>query len=291
MYIVSSPGKGFQRIMLAIDGSFNAEAVSRYAFPLSWVTGGTLYVVAVITSDMGEDDIQDIHHSMARLRAAAVREGITIVEVIRRGHALDQLYQVAEELMIDLVLVGARKVHRPRVFFVDSLSERLAKVLPCAVAVVRIVNFTRETALRRILLPVVAFSPTSEEKISLVSLLARSFQVPILVYHFEEIYRKGKANINYEIRQELLEKGLVATAPFAERLREATIQVEQKADVGVNAVAHILTVATKYHCDLIVLGGSHRSLLEKAVARNPVEHFMKETPVDLIVFYRSKSSQ
>jgi len=195
---------------------------------------------------------------------------------------------VVGELAIDLVLAGARKVHPRRVFFVDSLSERLARTLPCAVAVVRIVNFTRETVLRRILLPIVAFSRTSEEKVLLVSLLAKCFHAPVLVYHFEEIHRKGKVSINYEAREALLRKGLSATAPFAERLREMALQVEQKADVGFEAVVHILSVATRHRCDLVVLDGSHRSLLEKAVTRNPIERFMRETPVDLIVFYRSK---
>ncbi|MCI0527841.1 MAG: universal stress protein, partial [Nitrospira sp.] len=286
--IMSTANKGFRQILLAIDGSFNAEAVSRYAFPLALATGGSLYLAAVITSDMGKEEIQDVHRSMARLQTAAAREGLSTTEIIRQGDAIKRLQQIVEELAIDLILVGARKAYRKRIFFVDSLSERLAKTLSCAVAVVRIVNFTRETALRRILLPVVAFSHTSEEKVLLVSLLAKSFRVPVLVYHLEEIPRKGTASIHHEVRQALLTKGLAATVPFAERLQEATLQVEQKADVGFDAVTHILAVASKHRCDLVVLGGSPRSLLEKAVTRNPVEHFMKETPVDLIVFYPSK---
>jgi nucleotide-binding universal stress UspA family protein len=52
---------------------------------------------------------------------------------------------------------------------------------------------------------------------------------------------------------------------------------------GKTGKAITIEAFTKRH-DLIIMGASLRSLLEKAVKSSPVEEVLRETPCDLIIF-------
>ncbi|MDP8925339.1 MAG: universal stress protein [Actinomycetota bacterium] len=146
-----------KKILVGTDGSEDATLAIRAAIDLSNKTGAELHVVhawrkpqapslaapglaypsleGASYSDTLEQEAEELLEEQAeRIRAA----GGTLAQVyLREGRAAEEVTGLAEELGVDLVVVGSRGVGAVKRLVTGSVSEGVVHLSPCPVLVTR----------------------------------------------------------------------------------------------------------------------------------------------------------
>ena len=142
------------KILLATDGSKDADLAARAAMDLSNRTGAELHVVharqdvrlagipPTVTQDeytralerWEQDDREFLEEQAERLRIA----GGTVAEAhLKKGRAADEIAGLAEELGASLIAMGSRGLGTIKRLVVGSVSEGVVSLAPCPVLVMR----------------------------------------------------------------------------------------------------------------------------------------------------------
>jgi nucleotide-binding universal stress UspA family protein len=137
------------RILLATDGSENAALAGRAAADLSNKTGADLHVVHVWTwvpspgyPGLSFDDYPRLAREetaqLLRREAwnARVAGGRLVGEHLREGKPAEEILALAEELDVDLVVVGSHRMGRVKRLIAGSVSECVVHRASCPVLVV-----------------------------------------------------------------------------------------------------------------------------------------------------------
>jgi nucleotide-binding universal stress UspA family protein len=146
-----------RRILVAYDGSPEAELALRWASEEARGTGRGLHVVAVddvVTSPWGAGTVHRGEEALAGIEKTL--GDLDVVAETRVGHVTGELLGAAASA--ELVVVGSRGHGRAEDLLVGSVSQHLARHAPCPVVVVRP---TREDAARRIVVGVDGSSTSS----------------------------------------------------------------------------------------------------------------------------------
>jgi nucleotide-binding universal stress UspA family protein len=109
-------GRTFKRILVAVDDSAAASAAVDEALALA-VNEGAALVFAHVVETLGEQFVPDAtepeHASTPTLRDAEQRarmRGVPCAVELLMGDAPRQLAQLAEDLDVDLIVVGSRRL-------------------------------------------------------------------------------------------------------------------------------------------------------------------------------------
>jgi nucleotide-binding universal stress UspA family protein len=125
-----------RRILVAYDGSPEAELALRWAAEEARGTGRGLHVVAVddvVTSPWGAETVDRGEDALAGIEKTL--GDLDIVAETRVGHVTGELLGAASSA--DQVVVGSRGHGRAEDLLVGSVSQHLARHAPCPVVVVR----------------------------------------------------------------------------------------------------------------------------------------------------------
>ena len=134
-----------QRILVATDFSPSADEAWRWAIDLARGLKADLrlvYVAMPIAADAPQDLVRDHERMAARAeamlkeRAAAAALASGVKTILRRGEPARVLTEIAHAENTDLVVVGAEH-HRAGDILVGSVAERLIRLAPCPVVVVK----------------------------------------------------------------------------------------------------------------------------------------------------------
>ena len=133
---MDSPRTPTRRILVAYDGSADAELALRWAAEEARATGRGLHVVTVddaITSPWGAEAV---HRGEDVLAGVEERFADLDVELETRvGHVTGELLRAS--VSDDLLVVGSRGHGRAEDLLIGSVSQHLARHAPCPVVVVR----------------------------------------------------------------------------------------------------------------------------------------------------------
>jgi universal stress protein A len=136
-----------QRILVATDFSPNADEAWRWAADLARRLDADLRLVHVampMSADARHEGHQDYDRAVALAQrlleeraAAATTLGARVRMILRRGEPVHVLAAMARDENIDLVVVGTHQHHRAGDILVGSVAERLIRLAPCTVVVVK----------------------------------------------------------------------------------------------------------------------------------------------------------
>jgi nucleotide-binding universal stress UspA family protein len=142
-----------KKVLLATDGSEEAELATRAAIELAEGTGSELHVVYVepvpdfMKTDYGvpgydrelyEMIEEGARETLRRLTWRVKVAGGTVAEAhLRMGGVAEEIVGLADELEAGLVVVGSRGLGRIRRTLAGSVSERIFRYAHCPVMVVR----------------------------------------------------------------------------------------------------------------------------------------------------------
>jgi universal stress protein A len=134
-----------ERILVATDFSRSADTAWRWAVDVARRFGAELRLVHVAMPMSGEaaphlsqDDDRGVARAQRLLeeRAAAVPTS-RVKTILRRGEPAHVLSALARDEYIDLLVVGTHEHHGAGDILIGSVAERLIRLAPCTVVVVK----------------------------------------------------------------------------------------------------------------------------------------------------------
>src|SRR5690349_15999290 len=135
------------RILLATDGSSHSRRATRWLRDLALPADATVTVLTVAILNRPPRDAQ----TMTELRAVVARKARRVAEwaaktlrrrrevevIIREGDPRVEIVRVADEMRVQMIVLGARGLGRVNRFLIGSTSLAAARYAPCPVAIVR----------------------------------------------------------------------------------------------------------------------------------------------------------
>ncbi len=245
--------QGFQRMVLATDGSEQAEAAARVAAALADSSGAAVRVVHCWNLEVhhrhGVRDLQMrseaqnlITEAVARLRALDIRADGQLVRA-DSNHVGAAIAAAVREFNADLAIVGSRGLSNWRSMFEHSVSHQLLNAVDCPVLIVREPS--------RIVLAIAGGDDLAPAVRAAIAAASRPGS-RVLVTHVVQAMFAAQGFAYIETGDEIQE----TVAKAATMLKEAGIAAEIKV-ARPGPVAHTLAeIAWQWHADIIVIGSS-----------------------------------
>ncbi len=260
----------YRRILVAIDGSFHAEAAARYAIHLAGACDAELYVVYVGGSLAGRD-------SLDRLVWHAESEAIVVHAVVETGAIVSVIESIVRKEDIDLAVASTMYLST------KTVTMDLMTALPCSVLAIRVAHLGKMTYLKKILVPVMG-GAWADERAYLTAKLANVFDGAVTVLHVQTISRSGFMGLTHEKKDITRAHAKRLVKDFVEALSSHDVTVETKAAIERDATSAIITEAASGNHDLILIGATRRDFFRQAIRGNPVKRILRKAPCDVVVW-------
>jgi nucleotide-binding universal stress UspA family protein len=136
----------FETILVAYDGSPQAQRATELAFLLAEAMRSSVIVFAVIRppepaaraelNAVLDDAREHYEQSFAQLREQAKRRGVELETEIEIGHPAEHIVHRAEQTHTELIIMGRRGISSFQRWMLGSISERVLRYAHCPVMVV-----------------------------------------------------------------------------------------------------------------------------------------------------------
>ena len=136
----------FETILVAYDGSPQAQRATELAFSLAEAMQSKLLIFAVIRppepaaraelNAILDDAREHYEQDFAKLREQARRRGLDLATEIEVGHPAEHIVHRAEHAETALIIMGRRGVSSFQRWMLGSISERVLRYAHCPVMVV-----------------------------------------------------------------------------------------------------------------------------------------------------------
>jgi nucleotide-binding universal stress UspA family protein len=262
----------FERIVVAVDQSEQAQWAMTAAIDLAQMMKAELTLVHVLKPPFDRDDEQKSQGLLEHLQSTAPASVKTRTDS-RKGNVVAEIVGAAEETKAGLIVMGTHGRGRLTQLLLGSTTEGVARWGPCPVLTVRqpwvprtrAFNTFGPSPFRRVLIAVDASEPA-------LAALAAGFEMarrtgaPVSVIHVADTLHPWQG----EMRQ-------VGLAPLSEIRRQgqlllSRIMADQSADERCetilregNPAKEILDAALDWEADLIVIGSQGHGHIEQFV--------------------------
>lgn len=271
----------YNKILATINEHFNSEVAARYALHLAAACGARFYTCFIAGKTATRASFDKAEAAMKRLCIMAEKIGVPVESITETGDPVAEIRRIAEHEDIDLVFASTRREDTERRFFSGTIARRLSLVLPCSVALVRVVH-TGRIHPSNVLVPLKARIGRIQEWASFTSTMATAFNAKVHVFHVTKPITKFFHGDIHLTPVEWEKRIPTDIADFLDRLKKNGVAFESRLTPGVIGRSITIEAAVRRH-DLIIMGASERSLLSSLFKRNPVENVLRETPCNLIV--------
>ncbi len=139
---------GWQRILLATDGSDYSRKAAERALILAQELGGTLKIVSVleisshiyaVAPELAEEKIKLPRKNAQEAKDLAVSRGIIAEDFVREAESADEpIIELARSADIDLIVMGSHGRTGLKRLLMGSVTERVIGNAPCPVLVVKL---------------------------------------------------------------------------------------------------------------------------------------------------------
>jgi nucleotide-binding universal stress UspA family protein len=144
-----------QNVLVAVDGSENSERALAFALDFAEKYGAALTVLnvselpaATYSGDgmIGDGmvvvakDLHKLHEDILEKAVARVKTAkphLPVSSVLREGDPAVEIVALSKEEGFDVVVIGHQGVGKVKGIFLGSISEKVARSLPCTVIIVR----------------------------------------------------------------------------------------------------------------------------------------------------------
>ncbi|MBI5096251.1 MAG: universal stress protein [Nitrospirae bacterium] len=287
----------FKKILVAVDGSFHAGIAARYSFALAGTFNAKLFVAAVITKEMDEDEEKAVAAAVAKVldEATDIRPNIPpdipsnrpidIEGVLLKGDVISAIDRFVRDNKIDLVIASTRSPHRDRRFFVRSVTSGLMSRLPCSVIGIKVTHPGRSIRPKKALVPVIGDDFHIQERADIAEALHERFASGIFLFHVIELAALSIKRLDPQKKERLIASAEKRLTPFMDELNRRGIEAGRKIVLGRNAREEIISEASHHKYDLIIAGATTRNIVKRVVSGNPVEEILRDTPCDVMLLH------
>ena len=278
-----------RRIVLAYDGSINADWVSRYALQMAATfPSRQLLLVHILDGSLSRERID------AKLAAIAGEGSLCGIECHSAIHALrgdvySSLLRIIPPGEQSYCLCGARIAPRGRGFLAGTISERLLRSGICNVIAIRVVSPGLLGCPRTLLFPLAGHPRGFQTAMPFLQMLASS----VKRVHLLRVMTVNPLHFRYisaTTAKAKIAEGYAYLVRIAAEIREQTGGVPWHFDRHVvlsdDWAKEILIQAGKLNAAMILLGASERSQPHRFFYGNRIEQILRATACDVGI-YRS----
>jgi nucleotide-binding universal stress UspA family protein len=279
---------GFDRILLATDGSRPAATAEMVAASLALASGGSVRVVHAWSLEAHERagawDLETRREAEAltlsvvdRLRALGVKAE-ALVSRADRDHVADAIADAADECEADLVVVGSRGLSDWQSLRRHSVSHKLLTAVECPVLVVREREGERVHQARNVLLAI-AGGDDVEAGARAAAAAAAAPGSKVIVLHVAQAI-VGVQGFSFVETDEEIEATVGRTMSL---LAAAGVEAESMvAEPG--AVASVVAAtADEKHADMIVIGSSRMGDIASLLLGSVTHELLRATDRPVLV--------
>lgn len=279
---------GFDRILLATDGSRPAATAEAVAASLALASGGRVRVVHVWSLEAHERagawDLETRREAEAltqavvdRLRALGVNAEARVSRA-DPSHVADAIADAADECEADLVVVGSRGLSDWQSLHRHSVSHRLLTAVECPVLVVRAREDERVHQARNVLLAI-AGGEDVEAGTHAAAAAAAAPGSKVIVLHVAQAIVSVQGFSFVETDEEIEE----TVGRTMSLLAEAGVEAESMvAEPG--AVASVVaTMADQKRADIIVIGSSRMGDIASLLLGSVTHELLRATDRPVLV--------
>ena len=290
-----------KRLIVATDFSDMADVAVHYGIRLAREFGAKLYLCHVIpfssTVALGEAAsgvLSQHRHLMdeAHARLGELMENVSVEwePVVRVGNPAEEVARATAEKKADLAVCATHGRSGLKRLFLGSVAERLVRILPCPLLVVRpgvegLADWTEGSIRFRKVLLGSDFSPDSELAVSYALSLAQEFQSELHLVHvieppvYKNLLKPGKED-EAELRRlrGLLKEKLPALVP--EDARHWCTPVT--ALLAGQPYDELTKYAVVNEIDLIVLGVRGHGLVESLFVGSTTYRVIRQAPCPVL---------
>jgi nucleotide-binding universal stress UspA family protein len=144
--VASGTKRVFETILVAYDGSPQAQRATELAFSLAEAMQSKLLIFAVIRppepaaraelNAILDDAREHYEQDFAQLREQARRRGLDLATEIEVGHPAEHIVHRAEHAETALIIMGRRGISSFQRWMLGSISERVLRYAHCPVMMV-----------------------------------------------------------------------------------------------------------------------------------------------------------
>lgn len=282
---------GFKKILLATDGTPQAEAAVDAAIRLARFTSALVRVAHVWNLEahhrQGFWDIET-HKDAERLVQVTVdrltNAGVMAEKEIYQAdnaHVAAAIANIARQFGADLVVIGSRGLSDWQSLFRHSVSHQVLAELDCPVLVVHAESHGGLGTTQRILLAV-AGGDDVRPAVKAAIAVARSAQSRVMVVHVAQQIIASQGYAYVESDEEIHATLESAISP----LRAEQIQVESMVMKGSPVANAIAEVAGAWDADLIIVGSSRMRDLASMIMGSVSHGLLHSSEVPVLVAER-----
>ena len=275
--------KSFKRILLATDGSLQAEAAVDATIRLARFTDAVVRVLHVW-------NFQETRHEADRLVGDSVSRltnaGVMAEQELYQAdgvHVAAAIATVARQFEAELVVIGSRGLTDWQSIFQHSVSHQVLAALDCPVLVVRSGKHVGIGQTQKILLAVAGGDDVAPAVRAAIS-VSQSDQPVVLVVHVAQAIIGAQGFAYVESEDEI--KATLAAAIL--QLREAQVPVEGMVLPSGPVASRLIELATSWNADLIVVGSSRMGDVTGMLLGSVSHQLMHESEVPVLIAERVK---
>jgi nucleotide-binding universal stress UspA family protein len=284
--------EGFRRILLATDGSADAESAVELVIELAEYSPAKVRVLHVWSLEThhrhGHEDAEArgeadrlVGRTVARLTDAGVDADSELFRA-DPGHVAAAIALVAREFEADLIVAGSRGLSDWQSIFRHSIGHAVLAAVDCPVLVVRKQPAGAQRSRRKILVAV-AGGPDIPPAVHAVAALPFAKTASVTVLHVTQAFQQpGHAFVESEEETEATLKTAV------ERLHHVGVDAAATVAPSGPVAATVSDFANRWGADLIVIGSSRMGDLASMVLGSVSHELLHSTQVPVLVSERER---
>ena len=294
------------KILLATDGSDNANAaigfLMQFPFPeecsitLLTVIDRHIFVDTEIVELTTEENqavrdttsqiTQEAHQYLASQAERITRDGWTVSTMVRSGYVAGEIIKAAEELQVDLIVVGSHGLTGTRQFLLGGVATKALEYAPCSTLIVRgpaeesMPSGEEAVSGWRILLAYDDSGP-ARKALSLCASLPFGERVEVVVVSVLTLVTAFRQDIRQYMNPISQQKKLAAKAALeaaVTTLRGSVPKVSSRFREGTNSAHEILEEAVEAGSNLIMLGNKGKKAMRRFLLGSMTSHVARHAP-------------
>jgi nucleotide-binding universal stress UspA family protein len=278
-----------RRLVLAYDGSINADWVSRYAIQMaSMFPTRQLVLVYILDGTFTRDTIQE---KLVAIAAECALYGVACQQLI-----LEEIGDVYSTLLDNIpwgehsyCLCGARIAPRGRGFLAGTISEKLLRCRKFNVLAIRVVSPGLLGCPHRLLFPLAGHPRGFQAATPFLRMLAFSVK-RLYLLRVMTVNPIRFRYISFVSAKKKIAEGYEYLGQVAKELREQTAEFPWHLDRNVvlsdDWAKETLIQAGKVNASMILLGATERNLPSRFFYGNKIEQILRNSPCDVGIYQR-----
>lgn len=278
--------KLLEKILLATDFSKSSDNLANYAISLAKTFQSRITLIHVLPDDiknkkavslLNEAAINMLHTIGEKISA----EGVKVDEpVLEFGSPYDKVVKTANKINANMILIGSGEKLKNDAFRLGVTAE---KVIQLSDQPVWVVKKDSPTIIKNILCPV-DFSRTSKRALKNAVIIARRFNAKLSILSVYKLHNPMTLRLKIDMEQENDRIRSEHSKNFTKFLKDVNLtDVDSTQEIcGGDPAQEILRAASKSKSDLLIMGTTGKTGLNKMIVGSVTEKVVREVPCSFI---------